>query len=247
MQALREVQRQFEVHTPMNLKRQQELCLDGIDSSLTMTMITYSRLRQAVLQYCQATSQGDSTSEIQKFMLLDAWSLIDITNRLRVLVRRTPGLKHNAPVKSFLRATEDVEKLRHFVQHLDGEVVRLAETGWPIWGSLSWTFVSPEMREKGQAALSIIVPGPLAKSKGYPVVNPLGKTIHGPVDHISLSCAADTTVNLSETFRTSMLFRNRVQAALERAEETQIEQSNGERVAILQIALDIENMDEVSD
>lgn len=226
----------------MNLKRQQELCLDGIDTSLTMVMITYSRLCQAVLQYCQPTSQSDSTSDIQNLILLDAWSLIDITNRLRVLVRRTPGLKHNAPVELFLRATEDVEKLRHFVQHLDGEVMRLAETGWPIWGSLSWIWASPEMQKKGEVAVAIIIPGRLAKSKGYPMVNPLGKRIHGPVDHICLS-AADITVNLSEITRTSILFRNRLKAALERAKETQLGQSNGERAVILQIAPDIEKMD----
>lgn len=230
----------------MNLKRQQELLLDGIGASLTMTVITYSRLLQAVLKYSQQNGDSESRSEIQQFILLDAWSLIDITNRLRVLVRRTPGLKHSAPVQSFLRATEDVEKLRHFVQHLDSEVVRLAATGWPIWGSLSWIWAPPEMQEKTQVCVLTIIPGRLAKSKGYHMVNPAGKTIHGPVDHVSLS-AADTTVNLSDMFRASMLFSNRFQAALERAKEIRVEQSNGEQAVILEIALDIENMDEESD
>lgn len=246
MQALPKAWPQFEVRALMNLKREQELCLDGIETSFTMMRIAYERLCQAVLQHSQATSQGDSTSDIQKSILLDAWSLIDITNRLRVLVKRTPGLKHSAPFKSFLTATKDVETLRHFVQHLDGEVVGLAETGWPIWGSLSWLWASPEMQKRGEVNVVIIVPGRLAPCKDYHMVNPAGKRIHGPVDHICLS-AADTTVNLSEIVRSSMLFRDRFQAALERAKEIQIEQSNGERVVILEIALDIEKMDEVSD
>jgi len=211
-----------------------------------MTMMTYSRLRQEVLQYCQAIGQSDSTPDIQNFILLDAWSLIDITNRLRVLVRRTPGLKHNAPVKSFFGATEDVETLRHFVQHLDGEVVRLAETGWPIWGSPSWIWVSPEMQEKGVVSPMTLIPGSFARSKGYPMVNPVGKEIRLPVDHICLSVPG-ITVNLSETTRSSMVFRNRLRAALERAKETEVELSNGKRPVILEIALDIEKMDEVSD
>ena len=204
-----------------------------------MARTTYSRLHHAVTQYSQTISQNrnKSMSDIQKLILLDAWSLVDIINRLRVLVRKTPGLKQNAFVESFLRATENLEELRNFVQHLDGEVVSVAETGWPIWGSLSWVWVSPEMQEKGTVATMVIVPGRLAKSGGHPLVNPAGKEIRLPVDHISLS-AAGTMVNLSEICRTSMLFGNRLDAALTRAKEIQSERSNAQEATFLRIVLD---------
>jgi hypothetical protein len=183
-------------------KRRQELSLDGIDTSLTMTAMTYSRLHEAVLRYSEATTQSDSTSDLQNLILLDAWSLIDITNRVRVLVGQTPGLKHSAAVKSFLRATKDVEGLRNYIQHLPTEVMPLAETGWPIWGALSWIWTSPEMQKVGTTSVLFIVAGRLAKSRGYPMVNPAGKTIRLPVDHICLS-AADRAVNLSQITRRS--------------------------------------------
>lgn len=231
---------------PPNRKRWQEVFLHGIDTSLAMTTITYSRLCDAVLQYSQAATQGGLTPEINNLILLYAWSLIDITNRLRVLVRQTPGLKQNAPVQSFLKATEHVETLRHFVQHLDGEGQKLAETGWPIWGSLSWIRASFEMLEKGRCEVEVYVPGPLAKSKGYPAVNPLGKEIRAPVDHISLSVPG-TTVNLSEIARCSMLFGNRLRTALDRAKQIEIERTDGARETILGIILDIGETDQISD
>lgn len=230
----------------MNLKRPQELCLDGIETSLAMTMMTYSRLCKAVLHYSQATSLSNSASDTRNLTLLDAWSLIDITNGLRVFVRRTPGLKHNAPVKSFLRATEDVETLRNFVQHLDGELVGLVQTGWPLWRSRSWIWASPEMQKQGEVARPITVPGRLARAKVLPMANPAGKTVQFPVDYISLS-AAGTTVNLGEITRSSKLFRKGFEAALEQASESRLELRNGEREIVLLIALDTKKTDEVAD
>jgi hypothetical protein len=227
----------------MNLKRRQELCLDGIETSLTMARIAYSRLEHAVTRHSQTVSQnrGESMVDAREVILLDAWSLIDITNRLRVLVRRTPGLEQNAFVEAFLRPTPNVEKLRNFVQHLDGEMASLVETGWPIWGALSWVWVPPEMQERRTVGIMSIIPGRLAKSGGYPLVNPVGKQIRPPVDHISLS-AAGITVNLSDMFRTSTVFGSRFEAALARARETQSECSNAaQNETFLRIVLDGES------
>jgi hypothetical protein len=230
----------------MSLKRQQQLCLDGIETSLAMTDVAYSRLYQTLFGSSQAITKGDRPSDVEHLILLDAWSLIDITNRLRVLVRRTRGLERNAPVRSFLRSTEGVEALRNFVQHLDKEAMTLAETGWPIWGSLSWLWSSPDMQKRGEVAVLLVVPGRLARSKGYPMVNPAGKTMHAPVDHICLS-GAGTTVNLSEITRSSMLLGSRLQAALQGAEERQVVRRNGEQDTILHIALEIRKPGEAPD
>jgi hypothetical protein len=52
---------------------------------------------------------------------MSAWTIVDAAHRLGVLVRKLSGLK-NGPAKIlFLKAVEQVEPLRHAVQHLDGE------------------------------------------------------------------------------------------------------------------------------
>jgi hypothetical protein len=51
------------------------------------------------------------------------WAVIHNAERIRRLVERTPGLKKNeSTMQAFLRGTERVEGLRHYVQHLDNEV-----------------------------------------------------------------------------------------------------------------------------
>jgi hypothetical protein len=131
------------------------------------------------------------------------------------------------------------------VQHLDERVVDVAETGWPIWGSVSAVWASPEMQKRGEVAVQLIVPGRLAKSGGYPVVNPAGRTIHGPVDHVSLS-AGGTTVNLSEMVRTSMRFGARFRAALARAKERELTQRNGRQGIVLDIVFEPPNADQLA-
>lgn len=220
----------------MSPNRRQELFIDGIDTSLEMTRMAYARLFRAVLECSQLTDDSEPRALLRNAILLDSWALIDITNRLRVLVRQTPGLTHNAPVNLFLRSTDDVETLRNFVQHLPNEVMRLADKGYPLWGYVTWLWASPEMQQTGKVACGLLVPGPLAKSKGYRMVNPAGKTVRFPVDHISLS-AGETTVNLSERTRSCEAFAKRFSAGLERARSTRRHQTPDDPDALLQIAL----------
>ena len=227
----------------MSLKRQQQLCLDGIETCVGMTSVAYSRLRVSVWSHSEARRSSGPTSEISKVVLLDAWSLIDVTYKLRVLVGRTRGLKKNAAVKSFLKATDAVETLRHYVQHLDRELGGLADTGWPIWGSLSWAEPLPGGEEPTQIGISVLIPGSFAKSRGYPVVNPAGKVIEMPVDHISLSTLG-ATVNLSDVARATALFGQRLEAAIVRARQAQTEPSSGDGDAILRIVLDFDRGDQ---
>ncbi len=230
----------------MSLKRRQELFLDGIDTSFQMTQMAYQRLCHAVLGYSQAAVQSDSRTLHQNAILLYSWALVDTINRLRVLVMQTPGLKRDAPVKSFLRTTQDVEALRNFVQHLPGEVMALADTGRPIWGSLSWLWVPPDTQPPAKIESVLLVPGTLATSKGYQMVNPAGKTFRTPVDHITLS-AGDTRSDLSEVTRSSLLFAQRFQAGVERARRAQDKRIASDPDVFLQIALECEEDSQVTD
>jgi len=51
--------------------------------------------------------------------ILDAWPLIDVCHRIRQLILHIFGLRHKtAALQIFVRATEQIDVLRHHVQHL---------------------------------------------------------------------------------------------------------------------------------
>ena len=90
------------------------------------------------------------------------------------------------------------------------------------------------MYNQNRIEVMAIIPGRLAKSKGHHIVNPAGKEIQVPIDHISLS-ASETTINLSEMSRIIMKFGERFRTALEQAKEIHKDGDNDD--AILQIHL----------
>ncbi len=218
----------------MDLKRRQELYLDGLETSLVMTRICYARLRDDTEYFFRQGKRIKSTENFQIQILLDAWSLVDTINRLRILVTQAPGLKKNSSVMLFQKDTEGVELLRHFVQHLSGEIPKLENTGWPLLGSLTWVNASPEMQAQKTVSVSLIIPGRLAKSEGYPLVNPIGLQIEPPVDHISLT-ASTTTIDLSDLSRSTIQFETKLKAAVARAKEYQ--KSVGDKSEIMLIEL----------
>lgn len=216
----------------MNLKRRQELSLDGIETSLFMIKVCYTRLQKTILQYSSTVNKGgDAVQHLQILIFLDVWSFVDIIDRLRLLISQLPGLKKGTPIVLFQKATEDAETLRDRVQHLDNEISQLEDTGHPIWGSLSWIYSTPG--QQNRVNVMVIIPGRVARSKGLPFVNPAGRRIELPVDHISLS-ASGTTMNISDLYRITVGFGERFQSALVRAKETH---NNSDSNEILQIIL----------
>ena len=171
---------------PGRLPRKQVLYFDALRTSLEMAEIAYQRL--------QCVLMADDDPARMPRALLDAWSLIDILNRVRVLVRTMPGLKQNAPpVQALLRKTADVEVLRNAVQHLYGEIERMSSTTQPVWGSLSWV----RYQEEGVIDVCLLLSGTLAAGHRAPLVNPWGKLVHVPVGMVTLT-AAEKDVCLSD-------------------------------------------------
>ena len=75
----------------------------------------------------------------------DAWTMIDSTHRLRQLLQQLPRMKKNtAELQLFLRRTTPVEDLRHYFQHLRGEIHSIAEMAMPLWGTIAWSQPNPE-------------------------------------------------------------------------------------------------------
>lgn len=202
-----------------------------------MALMTYARLRAACLHYQPVDEESEERSQEHgetpgtvTNILLQSWSFIDSVNRLRVLLQAAPGFKKNAPgLQVLLRATENVEGLRNYVQHLGEESLKVAERGHPIWGSLSW--VETRSADTRTVAARLLIPGRLAVSSGYPMVNPAGKSIRPPIDLISLT-ANELTVSLTDAADAVARFRRRLELALGRG------QIGGDAVATIVIDAD---------
>jgi hypothetical protein len=93
------------------------------------------------------------------------------------------------------RCQNQVEAPRNAVQHLDGEIEELLDSGRPAWGSLSWVnMTAPDAK---RLSVGLLLPGTLAPTHGVPVVNLLGREIEMPVGLATLT-AAGVTVCLSQ-------------------------------------------------
>jgi hypothetical protein len=154
------------------------LVLDGISTSIDTTMVAYRQLQAALLDHDEAT-EPDRRRAATVVAVMSAWAVVDAVHRLGVLVPRLRNLRRGPAVRAFLQTTDQVKLLRHIVQHLDGEIPRLLQDGWPIWGTLSWVHVESPHTRRFQVRL--LMPGTLGPGAvSLPVVNPLGRTVEAP-------------------------------------------------------------------
>lgn len=196
---------------PAGLHRRQKLMLDGIAMSIDMASMSYARLQNSLLAHSRAVTQNQPRPPaMAALVMMDAWTIIDATNRLRALVKATRGLNRGPAVESFRRSVVDVKTLRNAVQHLIGEVQELEKNGRPLWGSLSWHYM--ESPETGRGAMHLLVPGTIAPTEGLPMVNPLGKEVEIPIGLIALT-ATDVTVCLSDVVHAVERFAERLERA----------------------------------
>ena len=80
--------------------------------SVDMTALGYQQLRVALWLHSKTTDQ--TTSRLATVhAVTNAWADIDAGHRLRVLVRKLPGLKRGPALVSFLQVAEQVEPLRN--------------------------------------------------------------------------------------------------------------------------------------
>jgi hypothetical protein len=119
--------------------RRAALYLDGIKYSTWMAGIAFDRLKATL-----ANIESTDVEAAKVSALLDTWTIVDITNRLRktlLALNKVPGfsVKRRQSVKAFLALANTVKDFRNFVQHLDEKVPKLPDEWTPLWGALSWT------------------------------------------------------------------------------------------------------------
>jgi hypothetical protein len=183
-----------------------------------MAQIAYGR----IINYCRASERENSDPSRDNEMVLDAWSFVDVSKRLRTLLQHTPGLKHSASLKLFLIETRKIPAFRHHLQHVEEKASGVAHTGRPIWGSFSWVKVASD--GKG-FEIALYVPGRLAKTKGIPIVNPAGRIFHADIDHFEITIGSET-LNLSEINRRIELLEQQFNTALKKASPRPIPPNN---------------------
>jgi len=86
-----------------------ELFTSGCTASSAKTLSLNRRLCQAPVHFRSRLARSP----------LDAWALIDVCHHIRQLIFQISGLRHKtAALQIFVRATEQIDVLRHHVQHL---------------------------------------------------------------------------------------------------------------------------------
>jgi hypothetical protein len=200
--------------SPGNLNIAQKMVLDGISTSIEVTVIAYRDLQGALLQFNRAADQHATNHPATVRAVMSAWTVIDAAHRLGLLVPRLRGLKHGPAVRSLLKAVEPVEPFRHLVQHLDGEIGRLLAERQPIWGSLSWAYV--DSADASTIRIGLLMPGAARAPIDLPLVNPLGRKIEIPIGLVTLA-AGGKTLSLSEVAYAVSRFGVRLERAAKAA------------------------------
>jgi hypothetical protein len=119
--------------------RRRVFYLNGLYYSFEMADVSARRLRETVDAIACLQEAGNQSECDVASALLDAWTIVDMCHRVRGLIQETPSVSKREPViKVFFLATDKVEELRNYVQHLRSEIPKRPIPSTPIWGVVSW-------------------------------------------------------------------------------------------------------------
>jgi len=174
---------------------------DGLQYAIHMTRLSYARLCDDLValssDYWSRRDGSESLlpqeHDVRRLSALSqAWEVVDSMNRLRELLRDTPGIKHDAQYELFMRKTKDVESLRDVIQHLNGEIVgKLIYAKIPAWGRLSWVW---KPQNSDHLVQFIFIPGELFGSQ-HELVNPAGKSFTLPIGLVTISSSVQVCLS----------------------------------------------------
>ena len=189
--------------TLQNLDYKQAILYDGVRFIVESIKVAYDRLLINLQNI--ATSEGHREARIIAAVLLDAWFIIDSTNRLRKFIDYLPRTisipKKDLPERIiFLRSTQIVEEFRNRFQHLNDHLRTLAQTCDPVLGTLSWFTPNdepgPEIKT-GSTHLVISGSAP-PQPKQHELFTLSAQRIHYPVGLITLRFG-DLSLSLNDT------------------------------------------------
>ena len=154
---------------------------------IKMVDVSYSRLVSLLNGYKESSSEE---------VFMQNWLVIGNLNRLRCLIEQVPGIKKKEPwFQIFSRKINDVEDLRHLIEHYDKQLRELILKVKPLLGHISWVIIC----EDKKLSINFALPGIIRKYKGLELVNPVGKSMRFVVDHITYYLG-DKKLNISNLY-----------------------------------------------
>jgi len=114
------------------------LCLDDLRYSIAVVSSSFSRVKSHLLDF-EAAEVLDVSTHLVGQVMGDLWSIVDAMYKINIILARTPLLSKRMPeIKVFGQSAKEVERLRHYIQHLDREIGRTPPFSSPLWGGFSW-------------------------------------------------------------------------------------------------------------
>ena len=175
---------------PLDVHPRQRLFVDAIRYSIAMLDVAYLRLHRLLVYVSKeevSKAEGEPGLDMDLAYpraFLDAFSIVDMTNRLWTLLNNGAGMKRTPEMRAFLQKIQRAEEIRNGVQHLPGELIRLAARDEAVWGWLHWIYA-----EVGEAKFHVFwaLPGSIGEEKVTPTTEGPRGLFRTPVDQIELS------------------------------------------------------------
>lgn len=198
---------------PENLDRKQLLFFDGIRVAVEMAERAYERLAETLYRSAITESSQEDRYRLVPLCLLDAWSIVDSTDRLRGLLMKLPHFKDDAPsLKIFLERTNDIRGLRNLGDHLQGKIAGLVAKGLTVWGTLTWLVLVDA--QVGKFKAGVLVSGSqFGTMHAFPSINNI--KMYENIDHVTLT-AGGHEANLSAVMRATVDFIPKLEGELTR-------------------------------
>lgn len=195
---------------PSTLDRRQATVLDGIRLALEMADLCYARLEQILLNLAQQEALPPQEYRVFPGAFVDAWTFVDTVNRLRDLVRQFPRMRNSTGLRLFFDRTSSIEVMRDVLQHLNNEIAGLAERNESVWGQLGWVAtIDPVI---ASSKLCFLVGGQVTPGT-HPFINPLGKPLRYPIDHVQLTLGSQC-VEFTRVYESLQKFVEAVEPSL---------------------------------
>jgi hypothetical protein len=132
---------------PASLDRKQVLFLDGIRHAVEIIDFANRRLTLQLTNVVLKNQPGPVTRDLFSGAFLDAWALVDATDRFRCLWQQFPGMHHAPPPEgspTLSEATQEIRNIRNVADHIAQRMdFVLAHNGTAL-GSLTWCTLDPQ-------------------------------------------------------------------------------------------------------
>jgi hypothetical protein len=199
---------------PPGLTRQEELYFDALELLVPACRLSYARMVHAAaacsVEGDETTLTAEQMEALHGAMISDMVHFIGTTERLRKIVNRLPSKPADVRLvkRAFESAARASEDARHYFEHLDDAIPRIAASGHGAFGGITW-WVPPTEEGDEQVRMVGYIPGTLAIAKGA-LVTRKPSSIRYPADVFTtvvggatydLTAAHDAIASLEDRLR----------------------------------------------